>query len=117
MATKVTRRQVLGVVARAGFCVATAGELFGASDFWNKKDPSAWSSDEVLQLATRSPWATNARVLPKPGRDKGSLQSGAPVVGGGRSGGRGTGPEPVVQVTEVSVVWLSAQPRLEALKS
>src|SRR5580698_3627358 len=41
-----------------------ATQLFGASQFWNKKEPSAWTSEEVLQLATKSPWAMVARVLP-----------------------------------------------------
>lgn len=111
-----TRRAWVHAATSAGFCLF-ATDLFAASDFWNKKDASTWSSDEVLRLTTRSPWATSARVLPKPGRDRGSFQPDAPPVGGGRSGGRGTGPEPVVPVTEVTVVWESAQPLLDALKS
>ena len=91
--------------------------LYGAQPFWNRKDPDAWTSEEIVQLATRSPWAVNARVLPKPGRDKGSTQVAEPEVAGGRSGGRGTGPIPIVQVTEVTVVWASAKPLLDALKS
>jgi hypothetical protein len=91
--------------------------MFAASDFWNRKEPATWSSDEVLELATRSPWATRGRVLPKPGRDRGSSQPLAPEVGGGRSGGRGTGPDPVVAVQEVTVIWESAQPLLDALKT
>jgi hypothetical protein len=114
--TAVTRRAWVHAATRAAFCFSGA-ELFAASDFWNKKDSSAWTSDEVLQLATRSPWATSARVLPKPGRDRGSFQSDTPAVAGGRSGGRGTGPDPVVAVTEVTVVWESSQPLLDALKS
>jgi hypothetical protein len=94
--------------------------LFGASEFWNKKDPSAWTSDEVLQLATRSPWAKTGRVLPKPGRDRGSFQQPGPDIGGGGTG-RGSNPKlgevPVVPVGEVTVVWASAQPLLDALKS
>src|SRR5689334_17244784 len=100
MAIRITRRRLLNSAARTGICVMAGHELFAASDFWNKKEPSSWSSSEVLELATRSPWATNARVLPKPGKDRGHLQADAPIVGGGRSAGRGTGPEPVVQVTE-----------------
>jgi hypothetical protein len=111
-----TRRE-WGAATGASLCLSAAPDLFAASGFWNRKDPSAWSSDEVLQLATRSPWAISARVLPKPGRDRGSFQPNAPEVGGGRSGGRGTGPEPVIAVTEVTVVWESAKPLLDALKS
>jgi hypothetical protein len=99
------------------FWLVTSRELFAGTDFWNRKDADSWTSDEVLQLATKSPWAVSARVLPKPGRDRGSVQTPAPDIAGGRSGGRGTGPEPVVQVAEVIVVWESAQPLLDALKS
>ena len=105
---------------RASLVLLTAGDLFGASEFWNKKDPSAWTSDEVLQLATKSPWAKTGRVLPKPGRDRGSFQQPGPDLGGGGTG-RGSNPKlgevPVVPVAEVTVVWASAQPLLDALKS
>lgn len=117
MAT-MTRRLWVGAAAGASLEFATAN-LFGASDFWNKKDASAWSSDEVLQLATNSPWARTARVLPKPGRDRGSFQhgEGADVAAGGRSGNQKLGEITVVPVDEVTVVWESAQPLLDALKS
>jgi hypothetical protein len=112
MAT-MTRR---GWVGGLGF-FATAN-LFGAVEFWNKKDASSWNSDEVLQLATRSPWAKTARVLPKPGRDRGNLQStGADIGAGGRSGNQKLGEITVLPVSEVTVVWESAQPLLDALKS
>lgn len=91
--------------------------LSAASDFWNKKPASEWTPDQVLQLATRSPWATRARVLPKAGRDKGSTRTFGPDVAGGRGGGRGTGPESVVAVEEVRVVWESAPPLVDALKT
>jgi hypothetical protein len=106
-------------IGRRGFlAVLAAGRVLSAAQgFWNKKDPGAWTSDEVLQLATRSPWAVTARVLPKPGRDRGSTQPNEPEVAGGRSGGRGNGPIPIIQVTEVTVVWASARPLLDALRS
>jgi hypothetical protein len=110
---------------RAWFCTVAAGsvslvgtDLFGASEFWNKKDLSIWSSDEVLLLATRSPWAKSARVLPTPHRDRSSIQPGPAEASGGlgRSGGRGLGPEPVIPVSEVTVVWESARPLVDAIK-
>lgn len=91
--------------------------VFGASDFWNRKAAATWTPEEVLELATKSPWATRARVLPKAGRDKGNTTTFGPDVAGGRGGGRGTGPEPVVAVDEVKVVWESAAPLVEALKT
>ncbi|HYA18533.1 MAG TPA: hypothetical protein VEF06_13765 [Bryobacteraceae bacterium] len=36
--------------------------LFAAQDFWNRKKPGEWSSQEVRQLVTRSPWAKDVRV-------------------------------------------------------
>src|SRR5579863_8657585 len=116
----ITRRRWVGAAVSAGLGVFAAADLFGASEFWNKKDPSTWTSDEVLELATKSPWARSARVLPKPGRDRGSALPSGPDVGGGgggRSGNPRLGEVPVVPVAEVTVVWESAQPLLDALKS
>jgi hypothetical protein len=122
MTTMTRRRWVggFGILATANLATTNLAttNLFGASEFWSKKDASTWTSDEVLQLATRSPWAKTGRVLPKPGRDRGSLQSRGPDIGaGGRSGNQKLGEIPVLPVTEVTVVWQSAQPLLDALKS
>ncbi len=96
-------------------------DLFGASDFWNKKNASAWTSDEILQLAKNSPWAKTARVLPNQGRDRGSFDSTVPDLtsgnAGGRSGNSRLGEVAVIPVDEVTVVWESAQPLLDALKT
>jgi hypothetical protein len=104
----------------AGVSLATK-ELFGASQFWDKKEPSAWTSEEVLRLATKSPWAVVARVLPNPGRDRGNFDSTVPDLAGGNAGGRTDnnrlGEVPVIPVDEVTVVWESAQPLLDALKT
>jgi hypothetical protein len=116
MCMAIHRRELLATLLGTGTLFA-ARELLAASDFWNRKDPAAWTSEQILQLATRSPWATQARVVPKPGRDRGSTQTLAPDVAGGRSGGRGTGPDPVVQVSEVTVVWSSAKPLIDVLKT
>ncbi len=116
MAT-MTRRLWVGAAAGASIGFAAAN-LFGASEFWNKKDASSWTSDEVLLLATHSPWAKTARVLPTAGRDRGSFQPTGPDIGsGGRSGNQKLGEIPVLPVAEVTVVWQSAQPLLDALKS
>ena len=94
--------------------------LLTASDFWNKKDSSAWSTDEIMQLATKSPWARNARVLPRPGRDRGGFDNSAPELSAGSQQGRGAGNRPgevaVVPVEEVTVIWASAQPIIDALR-
>src|ERR1700721_92528 len=99
----VSRRYWVGGAIRAGFCFFAPAGLFAASDFWNKKNPPTWTSDEVLRLATNSPWARTARVLPKPGRDRGGLDSAIPDIGGGGGGRSGTpklGEVPVVPVAE-----------------
>ena len=93
-----TRRRWVCAATRAGFGLFAAADMWAASEFWNKKDPSAWTSDEVLQLATRSPWAKTGRVLPKPGRDRGSFQRTDPALAGG-GGGRSENP----RVGEVAI--------------
>jgi len=117
----ITRRRWIGAATSAGLGLFAAADLFSASDFWNKKNPSAWTSDEILQLATKSPWAKTARILPNPGRDRGSLDSRVPDLTGGNAGGRSgnskLGEVPVIPVAEVTVVWASAQPLLDALKT
>jgi hypothetical protein len=112
LAGPATRREwmlTVGVASRF-----YAGAAFGASDFWNRKDPDAWSSDELLQLTTKSPWAQATRVQFKARGRSDGLHS---EIGTGRMGGRGEGaPLPEVPTTEVTVRWESAQPVLDALK-
>lgn len=107
--------------------------LFAASEFWNKKNPSAWSEQEIAQLTSHSPWArevnaefevdtdytTNGTAGPTVGRGgqlnaPGTNSSGAPAQielgrdqNGGRRGARHS--EPVI------VRWESAQPVRDAL--
>ncbi|MGA2714351.1 MAG: hypothetical protein ABSG41_14680 [Bryobacteraceae bacterium] len=101
--------------------LSLASRAFGAAtDFWNKKQPSAWTTDEVLLLTTRSPWAKDTRVdLKAKGLGAAGEQGGAdpvrdPTTGGfrgGSGGGRTGGKAPNVTVT-----WESAQPLFDALK-
>ena len=50
-----TRRGLIGWALGAS---ALCGRVYAfASDFWNKKAPADWSSDEVHTLLTKSPWA------------------------------------------------------------
>jgi hypothetical protein len=59
--------------------------------------------------------------LPNPGSDRGGLDSRVPDLnggaGGGRSGNRKLGEVGIVPVEEVTVVWESARPLLDALKT
>jgi hypothetical protein len=116
-----TRRRWVRTATGAGVGLFAAADLFGASDFWNKKNPSTWTTDEILLLATKSPWAKTARVLPNPGSDRGGLDSRVPDLtsgnAGGRSGSSKLGEVAVVPVDEVTVVWESARPLLDALNT
>jgi len=123
-----TRRKLL--MLASGACVASVFRLnAGESEFWNKKDPSQWSSDEIEKLKTKSPWAKAVSVsLRQSGGGANGGGSGYPGGGGGypggsmggggmgrgRRGGMG-GPAPV-QYHGV-VRWVSAKPIQEVLKS
>jgi hypothetical protein len=140
-----TRRGVLTLAASAGF--AGLGRLYAANpDFWNKKDPSDWSRDEIEQLTSKSPWAKEVTAnIPEsrgdyggqgggqsggqggPGGAPGGVWGGGPRIGGmpgmgipglggGGTGGRRGGQQPV-QTYRGTVRWESAKPVLEALKT
>jgi hypothetical protein len=130
-----TRRGFLGIATGVG--------LYGfSSDFWNKKDPSEWSSQEIEQLTTKSPWAKDISVTAPPDYDRrGGGAAGAPPGGqspggqspriggpinipgigggGGMGGGRrgqGGGGAPV-QSFKGTIRWESAKPMLDAMRS
>ena len=87
------------VLSRRGILlfVATLRLSAGDSEFWNRKDPSEWSADEVDRLITKSPWAKEITVLQE--------QSGQKRRG--RAAGQFNG----------VVRWESAKPVLEAMKT
>lgn len=75
-----TRRSLLLLASSAG--VSSRLRLFGASsDFWNKKEPAEWSSDEIDKLVTKSPWARQVSAS--------SAQVSRPYATGGNGGGMG----------------------------
>jgi hypothetical protein len=97
----------------------TWSRLYGSGDpdFWNRKDPTAWSSDEIQQLTTRSPWA-------KPVTAEFSSSEGGGSGAGSRTGGRGRrglgggmGGPGRAQQYKGTVRWESAKPVLEAMKT
>ena len=54
--TVLSRRGWLSFAAGAG--VTAWNRVYARpSDFWNKKPPAEWSSDEIDRLITSSPWA------------------------------------------------------------
>jgi hypothetical protein len=115
MSFQVNRREALfriGVSIFPFMC-----KLDAAQGFWNRKDINDWTGDEILQLTTRSPWAVQARVLPNQGKDKGSTHGIEPDVSGGHARNRETGSIPIVAVQEATVVWASARPLVDVLKT
>lgn len=88
-----SRRQVL-LLAGAGMAAwlplrATTGE------FWNRKAPADWTSEEIDRLITKSPWAKTVKAQYASGagnsRDGGGSPSGPGTGTGGGYPGTGTG--------------------------
>ena len=91
-----TRRGLLMLATGAG--VQASLRLYaGSSDFWNKKEPAEWSSDEIDKLVTKSPWARQVTASsPAMSRQYGGSGGngggmGDPGVGGGGGGYPGGG--------------------------
>src|ERR1022692_1878362 len=79
-----TRRGLLMLTAGAG--AQSRLRLYAASsDFWNKKEPAEWSSEEIDRLVTKSPWARQVNASSAAM----SRQSGGSGGGGGNGGGMG----------------------------
>jgi hypothetical protein len=114
-----TRRSVLAIAAGA---VTGCVRLYGfSSEFWNKKEPSEWSSTEIEQLTSKSPWAKEVSAQSSPEqRDDGSRGRGGGggwPGGGGMGRGRGGGGSQSAQAFKATIRWESAQPILDALKT
>ncbi|MGD1071360.1 MAG: hypothetical protein ABSB15_14560 [Bryobacteraceae bacterium] len=124
------RRALLRRAAMGSGWLTISGSLaFGASDFWNKKQASDLSPDEVNTLRNKSPWAkkvssevisNRAAKMDTKGRNFGGMAS---ADGNGLSKiSRGGGPAPMSpgvsgsQNIDVVVRWESAKPLLEATK-
>ncbi len=63
---------------------------FGKGDFWERKQPSDWTDEEVQRLLTKSPWAKEAILAMDPSNIKGGTVEGGP-------GGNGMGGPPPVR--------------------
>lgn len=133
-----TRRGVLTLATGAG--IASWGRLYASGgDFWNKKEPADWSSEEIDQLTTKSPWSkpVNAQMPTdqggygsqggqggQGGGMGGPRVGGIPGMGGGGMGGggmgggrRGRGGGQATESYKGTVRWESAKPIGEALKT
>ena len=120
----------------AGAGVAAWLPLDGAApDFWNKKAPADWTSEEIDRLITKSPWAKLIKAQYAPGaanapdgggypggmgRSRGGIGVGIPGIGGiggGRRNGGGPSRGGDASSYEGTVRWDSARPILDAMKS
>src|SRR5579885_2375805 len=79
-----TRRDVL--LLASGTVLASWSRAYGSeSDFWNKKDPAQWSSEEIDKLTSKSPWAKEVSASTEGAGRGGRMGRG----GMGRVGGMG----------------------------
>jgi hypothetical protein len=138
-----TRRRLLMLAAGAGV-QSRLGLYAASSDFWNKKEPAEWSSEEIDKLVTKSPWAkqvnASSTAMSRGYGDSGGGGGGVgdPGIGGGgggypgggggypgggmggggrgMGGGRRGGGQMPISYT-ATVRWESAKPVQEALKT
>ena len=88
-----------------------AGAALVAADFWEERDFTAWSDEEVQRMLTDSPWTRSATILvggPTGGGDDLFRPGAAPHRFGG-------GAFSVVPQANVTVAWSSALPVKQAL--
>jgi hypothetical protein len=125
-----------GVLTLAGACLVPWENLY-AGEFWDKKDPSQWTGEEIDRLTSKSPWAKSVTAQYAPGSNNGGYGQGGggyprnggggmggggmgiPGMGrrGGMGGGRPGGGYPQSSNYKGTVRWESAQPVLDALKT
>ncbi len=115
---KLSRRGLIGRSIVAALCLAP--EAWGGGEFWNKKQPAAWTTEEILELTTNSPWAKEIRVnLKAKGGATGEDGISAvrdPTTGEFRGGSGGGGPRTGEKPPSAVVSWESALPLFDALK-
>jgi hypothetical protein len=129
---QVTRRNILQIAT--GASLMAWRPLYGSStEFWNKKPPEEWSSEEIDRLVTKSPWAKEVNAEFGSGGSGGSGGGrgiggmGGPRIGipglgglggGGRGGGRRGGGSSGEGARLTGIVrWESAKPILQGLKT
>jgi hypothetical protein len=115
----VSRRAAIraGMAAMTGmFWCAPRG--MAASRFWESRPVSQWTADEVAQISVNSPWAKQVTAQYRAAYGERRPDS-EPVQGRGESrvGECGLVPCGDVQPGTVTVIWESALPIREALRS
>lgn len=104
--------------------VWTRNRAFAAREFWNEKQPSAWTAAEIDELLRKSPWARDANIHDNaPVGSLGAGRSGGGGRRGGRAGGASSGTSstasnvPFGGAWKAVVRWESALPIREGLKT
>jgi hypothetical protein len=101
------RRFLIGGLG-SGVTLMHASRMLAGTPFWNAKDPSAWTEDEIVALTSKSPWVKEA--VP-------NIRSPDDPTGGSVLGDSGKGMGQRHTVVRVYVRWESAQPILDALRA
>jgi len=113
-----TRRQLL-LFAGAGYSVLHLGAA--TQEFWEKKPPAEWTTEEIDHLITKSPWAKEESAeyaAPENGNGaKGAMPKIAFPGGGRNRGGGGGGRRGGTTSYKGIVRWESAAPILAAMKA
>ena len=114
---KLSRRDLIGRSLGVALCLSS--KAWGSGEFWNRKAPAAWTTEEVLELTTNSPWAKEIRVnLKAKGGATGEDGISAvrdPTTGELRGGSGSTGQKGEKPPSAV-VSWESALPLFDAMK-
>ena len=110
-----TRRLVL-LASVPGFTAAKFVSGFGDTRFWDKKDSSAWTSAEIQQLTTESPWAKQTIAVLSNNNSSLAGPSTVPGRRGRMSGGNSRTTASNLPKFPVAVRWASAKPMLQAMK-
>ena len=126
-----TRRAFLASAGKLSLTALTSRRLLdGAAAFWNRKAPSEWSSQEIAQLTTHSPWAREVNAEFELTSDYTTGGADGPGIGrGGALTAPGAGAPSQIELGRdrndnprsarhrepVTVRWESAQPVLDAL--
>jgi hypothetical protein len=111
-----TRRDALRVFAGAGLAAAgLASEAHAyVGEFWDQKQPSDWTEDELKRLTSRSPWAKEASIDNKAAVGPLSTRTPATRRSPGNPNGLSQIPE-CLGKWDATVRWDSALPVRQAL--
>ena len=132
----------LRITLRAGLPVLVTAAAFCATEVWNTKDPSVWTTEDANVVLNNSPWAKQIKLAPQgmgqrrpggmgrrgggmgypgggypgggyPGGGGGYPGGGGGYPGGGGRGGSG-GTDGISLPASATVRWESAKPVEEA---